>query len=534
MTIETYSLKGLSLVGFSDGASSGDSRKAVNPRTGKEIEPPFFSPSNEEIAHATERAWQAFLGYSKKSGAARADFLEEIAKQIEAIAPEITERAILETGLPEPRFKAVEIPRTCNQLRLFARMARDGSWTQARIDTALPDRQPLPKADIRSMLRPLGPVAVFAASNFPLAFSVAGGDTASALAAGCPVIVKAHSSHPGVSELVGRAVLKAARLCDMPDGVFSLLFGSGRTVGAALVKDHRVKAVGFTGSTTGGTSLMKLASERPEPIPVYAEMGSINPLVILPQASAECRDAIASGLQISATIGVGQFCTKPGLVLVKQDEDGDRLVKAFADKMSETPEQVMLNSGIQKAYCAEVGKRQSDEKVKDLLGFSTSPEGSGRIGTAAVFETDAATYLAKKELGHEMFGPGLMVVRWKDQPELRDVLENLEGQLTGTIHSDGDDLSEHPEVLAILERKVGRIIHNGFPTGVEVCPSMVHGGPFPATSDGRSTSVGTHAATRFTRLIAYQSSPQSQLPEELKDGNPLNLMRLVDGEFTRK
>jgi alpha-ketoglutaric semialdehyde dehydrogenase len=519
---------GRSIIGFSIANKGTESARAINPSTGQELDPPIFSATREEVEQAASLSQQAFLEYSQKSGKERARFLYEIADQIESLGDALTQRAMQETGLPEARIKG-ETARTTGQLRLFASLAEEGSWVQARIDTAIPDRQPLPKPDVRSMLRPLGPVVVFAASNFPLAFSTAGGDTASALAAGCPVIVKAHSSHPGTAEFIAQAVRGAAERTGMPDGVFSLLFGGGRTVGSALVSHPAVKAVGFTGSTAGGTALMKLASERPEPIPVYAEMGSVNPVVMLPRALEANTDDIASGLHVSATMGVGQFCTNPGIVLVERSETGDQFVQAFTEKMRETADQVMLNASIREAYAEGVAKLHNNAQVETLVSRSPSSSKSACLGSTAVFSAEAQAFLEDDSLSEEIFGPGTTLIRWSDKSELLRLLEKFEGQLTGTIHGTDEDLANFPEAIAILERKVGRIVYNGFPTGVEVCHSMVHGGPFPATSDGRSTSVGTHAITRFARLIAYQASPQDRLPDELKDTNPLGIHRLVNG-----
>ncbi len=525
---EAIQIKGNSIIGFSDASEGTESVKAVDPSTGNEIEPPFVSATSNEVEKAADLAHTAFLVYSKKSGVERAAFLNEIATQIEALGDTLTQRAMQETGLPEARIKG-ETGRTTGQLRLFATVAEEGSWAQARIDTAIPDRAPLPKPDIRSIQRPIGPVVVFAASNFPLAFSTAGGDTASALAAGCPVIVKAHSSHPGTAELIARAVQKAAQKTGMPGGVFSLLFGGGRSVGSALVSHPAIKAVGFTGSTAGGTALMKVASERSEPIPVYAEMGSVNPVILLPNAISSQSENIANGLHISATMGVGQFCTNPGVVFVKQGPEGDAFIKTFVQKMKETAAQVMLNATIRSAYCEGVNHLKNNSRVKTHVANVEQQSNGACLGATAVFEADGATFLEDESLSHEIFVPGTTLIRWSNKEELLKLLESFTGQLTGTLHATEEEFSEYSEVISILERKVGRIVYNAFPTGVEVCHSMVHGGPFPATSDGRSTSVGTHAITRFTRLIAYQDSPQFLLPDELKDGNPLGISRLEDG-----
>jgi NADP-dependent aldehyde dehydrogenase len=523
-------INGLSLIGSSTGAQGNSSFKAIDPSTSTEIEPSFYAATADETNRAADLAQRAYLKYSRKSGAERAGFLRAIADQIEGLGDTLTRRAMAETGLPEGRIQG-ETGRTTGQLRLFATVAEEGSWVEARIDTALPYRQPIPKPDIRSMKRPLGPVAVFAASNFPLAFSVAGGDTASALAAGCPVIVKAHSSHPGTSELVAQAILAAIEQTGMPEGTFSLLHGSGRVVGSALVAHPSIQAVGFTGSTAGGLALMKLAGSRPQPIPVFAEMGSVNPVFILPEAAAANGAGLASGLQVSATMGVGQFCTNPGVVLVESSDSGNALVSSFTEEMAKAPSAIMLNPNIHSAYTSGVVSRSDNQKVNTLV--INDDHGSGCPGVAAVFEVSADTFLEDESLSEEIFGPETTLVRWKSKQDLMAVAEELDGQLTATIHGTEADLEEYADLIAILERKVGRIVYNGFPTGVEVCHSMVHGGPFPATSDGKSTSVGTHAIERFIRLVAYQSSPQSLLPDELKDGNPLGIWRLVNGEYTR-
>jgi len=523
-------IDGLSLISSGVGGKAESTFKAVDPSTGATIEPDLYAASSQETEQAAWLAEAAFKEYSHKSGKERATFLRAIAEQIEALGDTLTHRAMAETGLPEARIIG-ETGRTCGQLRLFASLVEEGSWVQARLDLAQADRKPLPKPDVRSMKRPLGPVTVFAASNFPLAFSVAGGDTAAALAAGCPVLVKAHASHPGTSELVGQAVLAAAEATSMPTGTFSLLQGSGRTVGAALVKHPAIQAVGFTGSTAGGTALMRLASERAQPIPVYAEMGSVNPVVILPGVLARDSEKIATGLQASATLGVGQFCTNPGVVLVEQSEAGDDFVKEFVEAMAQTPTATMLNPTIHKAYFSGLKEREAKAQVKTLL--AAPREGIACSGTASVFEVSAKDFLADSSLANEIFGPETTLVRWSDKSELLAIAGQLEGQLTATVFGTDEDLNVHADLLPILERKAGRIIYNAYPTGVEVCHSMVHGGPYPATSDGKSTSVGTHAIDRFVRLVAYQGSPQDLLPDELKDANPLGIWRRVDGELSR-
>jgi len=454
--------------------------------------------------------------------------LRKIAERIESIAGEVIERAAQETALPQARLQG-ETARTCAQLRLFAQVVEEGSWVQARIDRAAPERKPLPKPDLRSMLRPLGPVVVFGASNFPLAFSVAGGDTASALAAGNPVIFKAHPAHPGTSELVGRAIQQSVRECGLPEGVFSLLFDAGTQVGTALVKHPQIKAGAFTGSRAGGRALMDIAAARPAPIPFYAEMSSTNPVFILPGALRERADAIATGLHGSFTLGAGQFCTKPGMVFVPEGSEA----AAFAQKLQQlvnaaTPFHLLTRT-IHSSYDSGIAARKKEAK---LVAGQTAVKDASFAASVALFETDAASFL-DSDLDAEIFGPTTVLVRHSSREQMLAIARGLEGHLTATIHGTEEDLREFAELLAILEDKVGRLVFNSFPTGVEVTHAMVHGGPYPATSDGRSTSVGSHAIFRFARPMCYQGFPDSALPDALKDPNPLGIWRMIDAEMTR-
>lgn len=521
-------LEGKSIIGFREGSASGASFQARNPATDELLQPEFFTASPEEVDRAAQLAREAFASYSQQSGQAKGKFLRKIAGNIEAIGNELVERAGLETALPKPRLQG-ETARTCGQLRLFAQLVEDGSWVSGRIDHAEPERKPLPKPDIRSMLRPLGPVLVFGASNFPLAFSVAGGDTASALAAGNPVIVKGHPAHPGTSELVGRAVRDAVRDCNMPEGVFSLLLDGGHEVGTALVKHPLVKACGFTGSRPAGRSLMDLAAARPEPIPVYAEMSSTNPLFVLPGALKQGAEKIAAGLHASFTLGAGQFCTKPGMVFLPEGPDRQRFVNALQKLMEQPTPFHLLTQSIRSSYCAGLDERRGNPGLK--LIAETKPAGDLAVGTA-LFETDTQTFLHNENLASEIFGPATLLIRHSSREQALQVARQLEGHLTATIHGTEQDLLEYQDLVAILEQKVGRLIFNGFPTGVEVSHAMVHGGPYPATSDGRSTSVGTQAIFRFARPVCYQGFPNAALPDELKDENPLGIWRMVDGEMT--
>jgi NADP-dependent aldehyde dehydrogenase len=435
-----------------------------------------------------------------------------------------------ETGLPRARLEG-ERGRTMNQLKLFAELLREGSWQDARIDTALPTRTP-PRPDLRLRFVGVGPVAVFGASNFPLAFSVAGGDTAAALAAGCPVVVKAHSAHPGTSELVGRAVVEAVKLCKLPAGVFALLTGSGHGIGDTLVRHPAIQAVGFTGSRSGGTALMAAAAARPQPIPVYAEMSSINPVVLLPGALAARGADIATGFAASLTMGVGQFCTNPGLVLGIAGPDFDRFAAAAAEALKPVPAATMLTPGIASAYQRGEDQLAGQPQVDALLRGTSS----GCQGAPSLFKTTGAAFLANHAMQSEIFGPASLLIACKDLAELLAVIEGLEGQLTATLQlqdEDEADLAAARTLLPALERKVGRILANGYPTGVEVSTAMVHGGPFPATSDGRSSSVGTAAIQRFLRPVCYQNLPRALLPAVLREPNERGVWRRRDGALTR-
>lgn len=510
-------LNGTSIIGFGRGALNGGTLQGFNPATGDELPPIYHTASNAEVDQAAQLAHAAFAIYSRTTGADRARFLRLIAANVEELGDDLIMRANQETGLTVPRLRT-ETARTCNQLRLFANLVEEGSWVDARIDHGDRNRQPLPKPDVRSMLRPLGPVVVFGASNFPIAFSVAGGDTASALAAGNPVIVKAHHAHPGTSELVGLAVSEAVKFCELPEGVFSLLYGSGTEIGNALVKHPLIKAGGFTGSRTGGRALFDAASSRPEPIPFYAEMSSVNPVIILPGALSERSDQIAAGLHASVTLGAGQFCTNPGLVFLADNNDSDVFVKKLGELMAGTAEQTMLTPAISTNYRNGVSARMNHAAVQ-------------AIGASALFKTTAADFLAHPELAEELFGPSTLVISYTDQ--LRELVTALEGQLTATIHGSEEDLRANQDLIHLLETKAGRLVFNGFPTGVEVGHAMVHGGPYPATSDGRSTSVGTRAIFRFTRQVCFQDFPNAALPAELQDENPLGIWRMIDGEIKR-
>ncbi len=520
MSAETTSraeLLGRSLVAGTVTAECGAAFHAYSPQDGSVLEPTFYSATIEDVDRAVVAATDAFAVFAATSGQERGRLLRAIADGIDASATDLIERAHMETALPRPRLTG-EVARTSGQLRLFAQVVEEGSWVMARIDTADPARTP-PKPDIRSMLRPLGP------SNFPLAFSVAGGDTGSVLAAGNPVIVKAHPAHPGTSEIVGRIILSAVQASGLPAGLFSLLFDSGYGVGAALVQHPGIRAVGFTGSFHGGRALMDLAATRPDPIPVYAEMGSTNPVFILPGALQERGEQLADGLYGSFTLGGGQFCTKPGIVFA----DASRST-AFTERLRSTtqsgPSFPLLTDGIASTYkraVAHRGNLQTAAGQSVNIGFSAQP---------ILLETTGERFFSDSSLAEEVFGPTTLLVHCSGIEEMLHAAHALQGHLTATILGTENDLEQNAELLRILETKVGRVIFNSFPTGVEVCHAMVHGGPYPATSDGRSTSVGSQAIFRFTRPVAYQGLPQSALPATLRDSNPLGILRLWNGAWS--
>jgi 2,5-dioxopentanoate dehydrogenase len=520
-------LTGKNIIGNKLSQESSATFYGENPATGKKLEPVFYEASQKEINEAIEKASEAFQLYRNKPGKEKADFLEAIADEIIALDTSLITRAMEESGLPEARLTG-ERGRTVGQLKLFAQLLREGSWINARIDMADAERKPLPKPDVRSMEKAIGPVGVFGASNFPLAFSVAGGDTVSALAAGCPVVFKAHPAHPGTCELVGMAIQKAIKKTGMPEGTFSMINGRSTEVGMALVRHPHIKAIGFTGSFFGGKALFDEANKRAEPIPVYAEMGSVNPVFILPRILKEKGEKIAQDLAGSVTLGVGQFCTNPGLVFIQQSDEENKFRINLSKQVNEIAAGVMLTSGIQNNYKKGIEKLSGVEGVAVLAKGKT--EGEGSRGTPHVLHATAALFLQKHELEEEVFGPSTLAITANSKEELFQAARKLGGHITATIHGTEEDLAEYAELINILEQKVGRVLINGYPTGVEVCHAMVHGGPYPATTDSRTTSVGTLAIHRFTRPVCYQNFPQSLLPAELKDDNPLSIWRLVNGE----
>jgi alpha-ketoglutaric semialdehyde dehydrogenase len=498
---------------------------ARNPGTGQDLDREFGRATPKQVDEACRRADAAFDEYRAMDLEQRAGFLESIAAEIEAIGDELITCAMAETALPRPRLEGERV-RTCGQLRLFAARVREGNWQGVRIDHALPDRKPLPRPDLRMRHIPVGPVAVFGASNFPLAFSVAGGDTASALAAGCPVVVKVHPAHPGTSALVADAVRRAAA-ASVPAGVFAILFDDGFETGEALVKHPAIQAVGFTGSRRGGLALVAIGQQRPQPIPVYAEMSSVNPVFLLPAALHGRGDTLGAAFVESLVLGVGQFCTNPGVVIAVRGPAFESFKSVAIEALKAKPAGVMLSAGIAKAYRKGVAKLVRNSRVTEIAqGGLADYEGKSQ---PALFHVDAASVLAHPALIQEVFGPCAVLIGCNDEQEMLDLAKSLEGQLTATLQSDDEDNRLAGKLLPILERKVGRILFGGWPTGVEVCDAMVHGGPYPATSDGRSTSVGTAAIDRFLRPVSYQSMPASLRPASLQETSKIKMLRLIDG-----
>ncbi len=507
------SLTGLQIIASEYCPGGRTTFSAANPADGAVLEPVFFEATASDIDSAVRQASAAFESYRELSLEQRAAFLECVAQELHNIDKEIISRAHLETALPHQRLEG-ELNRTISQLKLIAEQVRQGAYLGERIDAAIPERLPQPKPDIRKMNIPLGPVAIFGASNFPLAFSVAGGDTASALAAGCPVVVKGHPAHPGTSELAGRAIMQAVKTSAAPPGVFSLLQAQNHGAGAALVQHPGIKAVAFTGSHAAGRALFDLACARAEPVPVFAEMGSVNPVFILPTTLADKCKAIAEGLVGSMTLGLGQFCTAPGLVFIEQGEAAELFIEDLASRLNSVPHGTMLHKAVKQNFLAGLCRLEATGVVEIC---NPQPMPGGCEVVARLYRTDAKMFIHNPVLAEEIFGPVAMVVVCDSGEEVLAAADNLPGQLTATVHGTNDELLEYRDLLKRLECKAGRIVINGFPTGVEVCSSMHHGGPYPATTDSKNTSVGTDAVTRFLRPVCYQDFPQGLLPESLRD-----------------
>ncbi|MFT3680245.1 MAG: aldehyde dehydrogenase (NADP(+)) [Ferruginibacter sp.] len=525
-------LKGFNLAGFTESNEGDQFIQSYSTTEQKDLPEKFFIATTQEIDKAVALASKAFEIYRSVSPEARALFLETIAAEILLLDDGLIKRAMLETGLPEARL-INERGRTTGQLKLFAAVLREGSWVEAVIDEALPGRQPLPRADIRKMLVPLGPVAIFGASNFPFAFSTAGGDTAAALASGNPVIVKAHESHLGTNELMATAVKNAAIKCNMPDGVFSFIIGNDPAISLQLVKQPGICAVGFTGSYNAGMSIYKTAAvERATPIPVYAEMSSINPVILLPGKLRSDTTGIAAMLAGSISLGVGQFCTNPGLLFLIKDENTGIFIQQLSEKLAAIPAGSMLNKNVCTNYYRNKASVTSQAGIS--IVYEGSNEETATKGTPALLQTTAANFISNTALQTEIFGPASLLVLCDDKTEMQHALEILHGQLTGTVIGTIDDIKAFRTCIDVLSSKTGRLIYNAVPTGVEVCHAMVHGGPYPATTDSRSTSVGADAIKRFARPLCWQDCPMEFLPAALQNDNPLNIMRKINGQYTNK
>ena len=524
-------MTGKNYIGNQQSAKGNNTYKTFNPKLNLENEQIFHEATSEEIDDAVSLAAEAFKAFRNTPGTKKAEFLNAIADEILALDDELVQMYCSETGLPEGRAKG-ERGRTIGQLRMFAELVADGSWVEATIDTAMPERQPMPRSDVRKMMVPLGPVVVFGASNFPLAYSTAGGDTAAALAAGCPVIVKSHPMHAGTGELVSSAIIKAAHKTGMPDGVFSNLNSRGIEVGVQLVEHPGVKAVGFTGSIRGGRALFDLAAKREEPIPVFAEMGSVNPVVVLPEALKSRGNELAKTYAGSITLGSGQFCTNPGLLLGIKGEELTNFVNDLSDEIVKIEPSCMLHPNIIGAYESNKGKAIAQSGLTVTADYTNDVQSN--FARQTITTVDGNTFLENTTLHQEVFGPFSMVVQCEDGNQLEAIISKLEGQLTGTIISEEGEASKYSGVIEALQNRVGRVIYNGVPTGVEVCPSMLHGGPYPASTDSRFTAVGIHSIKRWVRPLSFQDWPNELLPDELKNENPLNIYRNVNSKLSNQ
>ncbi|MFT4603333.1 MAG: alpha-ketoglutaric semialdehyde dehydrogenase [Rhodothermales bacterium] len=534
----TTTLTGANLIAGNESAEGRGQIAGVNPVDGSTLAPFFHEATEAEISQAVKQATAAFVANKSRSAEDWAMLLETIADEIEALGDTLINRVMAETGLPEGRVRG-ERGRTMGQLRLFASVTREGSWVDARIETALPDRAPIPRPDIRSMLRSIGPVAVFGASNFPLAFSVAGGDTASALAAGCPVVCKAHPAHPGTSELVGRAIGAAVAGQGFHPGTFSLVHGAGAPVGLKLVQEPGIAAVGFTGSLTAGRAIFDAAAARATPVPVFAEMGSTNPVFLMPAAIAKRGEAIAAGLAGSVTLGSGQFCTNPGLVFAVESPATESFAVSLAARIDALGSQTMLHKGIADGFSAGLGRAAQTAGVSTLACGAEAATGDGVADAAAqaqpcILKTSGVTFAANPHLHEEVFGPASILVVCADADEMTALAANLDGSLTGTVHMEEGEIGDASDLVGCLEGVVGRVVVNGFPTGVEVSHAMHHGGPYPSTTAPSTTSVGTRAILRFARPVCYQDYPEQLLPAALTNGNPQGIVRMINGERTRE
>ncbi len=514
------------IIGYELSAQGTDTISGFNPMTLETLPGAFAVATAAEVDWALYKAKAAWRSYRYTSGRQRSAFLQAIAAELEALGDTLVQRAVAESGLPEARILG-ERGRTCAQLRLFAQWVEEGSWVEAIIDTAQPERQPTPRPDLRRMLVALGPVVVFTASNFPLAFSTAGGDTAAALAAGCPVIVKAHESHPGVHALVAGAIQKAAQRTEMPDGVFSSLYGKGFQLGQALVQHPLTSAVAFTGSYRGGRALFDLANQRTTPIPVFAEMGSTNPIFLLPERLREDYATLALQIAASVNLGAGQFCTNPGLLVALDDAHLPLFVAALREAFATQPLLTMLNPGIHAHY---LKARHHMLQIQDIeIEFAANADTATLQAPPAIASTSAQAFLKHPTMQEEVFGPFSLLIKCEHLQEMEQVAAALQGQLSAVLMAQTQELSRYTMLIQLLEEKVGRLVFNGVPTGVEVSHAMQHGGPYPASTDSRFTSVGTAAIRRFVRPVSWQDCPPALLPEALQDDNPLRIRRIVNG-----
>ena len=519
-------LRGHHFVGGSAEPGGGEGFYGIDPLTGQDLQPGYAEASGEQVDRACAAAAAAQAPFLATAPALRAQLLRTIADGLVALGDELVQCVMAETALPQPRVLN-ERGRTCNQLQQFAALVEDGNWVDARIDRADRTRAGLPKPDLRRMLQGLGPVAVFGASNFPLAYSVAGGDTASALAAGCPVVVKGHPAHPGTSELVGRVIHDAVRALGLPAGTFSLVHGRSEATGGRLVLHPAIAAVGFTGSHRGGRALFDLAAGRPQPIPVFAEMGSMNPVLVLPRALAARGVAIAEQLAGSATLAMGQFCTSPGMVLWLPGNGDAAFATKLREKLGACSAGPAVHPTIRSGYERALAEVTALPVTVDAKGSGSSTAAAAVCPT--LLSASAAAVQAQPRLRTEIYGPAVLAVGCASRAELLAVVQSLHGHLTATVHGDGDDFAEFADVISALRSKVGRLIANGVPTGVEVCASMVHGGPYPAATDARFSAVGATAIQRWVRPVCWQDWPHDLLPAELRDDNPRGLRRMVDG-----
>lgn len=528
MTIEhNFIIIGQNFIAGQRSARGTQVLKSLDATTGEALAYEFHQATEEEVNQACQAASEAFKSYRHTSPEQRAQFLEAIADELDALGQDFLDTISQETALPLPRLQG-ERARTSGQMRLFAQVLRRGDFLGARIDTALPERKPLPRVDLRQIKIGVGPIAVFGASNFPLAFSTAGGDTASALAAGCSVVVKAHSGHMATADQVAQAIERAVIKTGMPKGVFNMIYGNG--VGEILVKHPLIQAVGFTGSLKGGRALCDMAAARPQPIPVFAEMSSINPMLMLPDALKNRGAQIAQDLADSVVMGCGQFCTNPGLILGIKSPEFTQLVEKLTEIMEAKPAQTMLNAGTLKSYASGLAHLKAHHGIEHLAG----QQQQGNQAQPQLFKADISLLLAADQLlQEEIFGPTTVIIEVDDKPQLYQALNSMNGQLTVSLIADDTDLTQFADIVPILEEKAGRLLINGYPTGVEVSDAMVHGGPYPATSDARGTSVGTLAIDRYLRPICYQNYPQALLPDALKNENPLHIQRLINGELTQ-